>query len=141
MRCKCGKEISEGRFRLGIRTCLECGVIDARLEIERKSKRIAPAYNKGGLVYMGDETVAAENLRNSGTAACQGRDVHFTQSTLPAITQSHVKPKQQEPKRIPVPLGFFRLSGNPDTQCFYTEDDPRLSVAIHVVKYPHRKAH
>lgn len=139
MQCKCGKEISKGRAGLGITLCLECGAIDAQAEITRKSHRIAPAYNKGGLVYMGDETVAAENLRNSSTASCQGRDIHFRQAESNPIRKA-TSPKTPEPKRtVPVPLGFFRLSGSKDTQCFYTEDDPRLSNAIHVVKYPHRK--
>lgn len=49
---KCGEEYSDKRAELGYETCLECGNIDALKEIKRKSKCIAPAYNKGAYQYI-----------------------------------------------------------------------------------------
>jgi len=43
----CEEEFAEKRYELGYRTCLKCGEKDAKREITRKSKCIAPAYNKG----------------------------------------------------------------------------------------------
>jgi predicted nucleic acid-binding Zn-ribbon protein len=49
---KCGEEYSDKRAELGYKTCLECGAKDAQKETKRKSKCIAPAYNKGAYQYI-----------------------------------------------------------------------------------------
>lgn len=41
------------RKQLGYNTCLTCGEKQAKKEINRKKKCIAPAYNKGAYQYVG----------------------------------------------------------------------------------------
>ena len=50
---KCGDLYNPKRAELGYRTCLVCGGIAAEKEAHRKSKCIAPAYNKGAYQYVG----------------------------------------------------------------------------------------
>lgn len=71
MQCKCGNSISEARWSMGYRVCLSCGETKAQADILDKSQRIAPAYNKGPLVYMGAPDVAKDNLQ--GSMNSQGR--------------------------------------------------------------------
>jgi hypothetical protein len=73
MLCKCGNDISDQRFDLGFKSCLECGQADALSEIEKKSGRVAVAYSKGPLMYMGAPDVAKANLQ--GTMNAQGRSI------------------------------------------------------------------
>lgn len=49
---KCGEEFSLSRAKLGYKTCLECGEEEAQRETKRKSKCVAPAYNKGAYQYV-----------------------------------------------------------------------------------------
>jgi len=49
---KCGGEVSEKRFEVGYNTCLKCGEAIAQLEIKRKSRQVAVAYNKGPYTYI-----------------------------------------------------------------------------------------
>jgi|TARA_A100001011_G_scaffold381515_1_gene450169 hypothetical protein len=49
---ECGEEYSCKRLQLGYKTCLDCGGISAIREIVRKSKCIAPAFNKGSYTYV-----------------------------------------------------------------------------------------
>jgi hypothetical protein len=44
---ECLEEYSDKRRKLGYKTCLECGDVDAAKEIIRKASCVAPAYNKG----------------------------------------------------------------------------------------------
>ena len=54
---KCGiEEISSGRLALGYKVCLTCGEEEAATESERKSRRVAIAYDKGGYQYITDDT-------------------------------------------------------------------------------------
>lgn len=54
---KCGiEEVSSGRRALGYTTCLTCGEQDAAVESERKTRRVAIAYDKGGYQYITDDT-------------------------------------------------------------------------------------
>ena len=46
------EEVESGRLALGYRTCLTCGEADAKIESERKSRRIAIAYDKGAYQYI-----------------------------------------------------------------------------------------
>lgn len=50
---KCGEPYNPKRKSLGYTTCLSCGDIAAEKESLRKSKCIAPAYNKGAYQYIG----------------------------------------------------------------------------------------
>jgi hypothetical protein len=49
---ECGEEYNYKRLQLGYKTCLDCGSISAIREIVRKSKCIAPAFNKGSYTYI-----------------------------------------------------------------------------------------
>jgi hypothetical protein len=131
MQCRCGQYIETRRFNTGAKTCLACGELDAQKEIAKKSKRIAPAYNKGGLVYMGSVDVAAQNLKNSSKNNYQGIEAFVTPDTTSPVRDTS-KPIGSRRK---VALGFFRLSGSLDNVFFYEEDDERLEKAIHVVRY------
>lgn len=48
----CGELYNYKRRQLGYKTCLDCGDISAMREIIRKSTCIAPAFNKGGYMYI-----------------------------------------------------------------------------------------
>lgn len=48
----CGELYNYRRQQLGYKTCLECGDISAMREIIRKSTCVAPAFNKGGYMYI-----------------------------------------------------------------------------------------
>jgi hypothetical protein len=48
--------ISEGRLALGYDICLTCGELEAQVESEHKSRRVAIAYDKGGYQYITEET-------------------------------------------------------------------------------------
>mgnify|MGYP001329088543 CR=1 FL=1 len=50
---ECWEEYNPKRKALGYRTCLECGDANATIEIARKAKCTAPAYNKGAYQYVG----------------------------------------------------------------------------------------
>ena len=50
--CKCGEEISDARYALGIYVCLDCGEEKASLQKEKKSKRLVILYSKGGYQYL-----------------------------------------------------------------------------------------
>jgi len=128
--CKCGQPISEARAKLAD-TCLQCGQKAAEAEIKAKSSRIGVAYNKGGLVYLGDETVAKQALRD--TMGAQGRstaalgfDVTPIAPTAPApITEAKVVVASKK-KRLPT-IGILWLDG----QAYSVTDrnDPRLARA------------
>ena len=49
----CGKEFSPKRKALGYKHCLQCGDNYASKEAARKSKCVAPAFNKGAYQYIG----------------------------------------------------------------------------------------
>lgn len=49
----CGVEFNPKRLRLGYEYCLECGDGYAAKETIRKSKCVAPAFNKGAYQYVG----------------------------------------------------------------------------------------
>ncbi len=53
MKCKkCNELINPKRAKLGYTTCLACGQQEAELLKEQRRERIAPAYNKGPLMYI-----------------------------------------------------------------------------------------
>ena len=59
--CKvCDDEYSDRRKALGYRTCLDCGQEAAEKEILRKAKGSAPAYNKGGYMYISSVKMAKD---------------------------------------------------------------------------------
>ena len=45
---------------MGYKTCLDCGEANARVEIARKAKCTAPAFNKGAYQYVGSIEAARE---------------------------------------------------------------------------------
>ena len=49
---ECGDEVNPRRVALGHPLCLECGEEKAQAEILRKQGQSAPAYNKGGYMYI-----------------------------------------------------------------------------------------
>jgi ribosomal protein L37AE/L43A len=52
--CKiCSKEFSNKRKKIGYDTCLNCGDKVAHAEAIRKSKCVAPLFNKGAYQYIG----------------------------------------------------------------------------------------
>lgn len=53
---ECEDEYSDKRLALGYDTCLECGRKEAIQEARRKAKRVAPLFNKGGYMYLSDDT-------------------------------------------------------------------------------------
>lgn len=50
---KCQDEYNPKRLAIGYRTCLDCGGQAANIEMARKAKCSAPAYNKGAYQYVG----------------------------------------------------------------------------------------
>jgi len=54
----CWDEYPVERKDLGYKTCLECGEANARVEIARKAKCTAPAFNKGAYQYVGSVEAA-----------------------------------------------------------------------------------
>lgn len=50
---ECGAQYSAKRKALGYTTCLDCGAAEANKEMERRSKCVAPAFNKGAYQYVG----------------------------------------------------------------------------------------
>ena len=57
---ECGDDFSPKRYKLGYRTCIECGEKKAQIEILRKSRCIAPAYNKGAYMYVTSSQMAKD---------------------------------------------------------------------------------
>jgi hypothetical protein len=49
---ECDEEYPDARKALGYETCLECGQELAQIEIESRKLRIAPAFNKGPIMYI-----------------------------------------------------------------------------------------
>lgn len=60
MLCICGESINPKRVELGYTTCLNCGERDALKESKRKSRSIAPAYNKGTYQYVTSKAMAKD---------------------------------------------------------------------------------
>lgn len=50
----CGDFFSPRRQALGYKTCLACGEVNIRPQIENMRKQCAPAYNKGTYQYITD---------------------------------------------------------------------------------------
>lgn len=57
--CKtCLEEYPDARKALGYSTCLQCGDVDAQKEIAYRRTCLAPAYNKGPVMYVGSRELA-----------------------------------------------------------------------------------
>ena len=54
----CGEPYNPKRARLGYRTCLKCGEKEAEVEVARRAKCVAPAFNKGAYQYVGSRSDA-----------------------------------------------------------------------------------
>ena len=54
------EEYSDRRKALGYSTCLDCGQEAAEREILRKARCTAPAYNKGGYMYISSVNMAKD---------------------------------------------------------------------------------
>ena len=57
---ECGDEFNPRRFALGFYTCLKCGDNEAARQILHKSRCTAPAYNKGGYMYITSKSMAKD---------------------------------------------------------------------------------
>ena len=57
---KCYENFNPRRLELGYRTCLNCGGRAALVEKARKAKCSAPAYNKGGYMYISSVKMAKD---------------------------------------------------------------------------------
>ena len=57
---ECGDNFNPKRFKLGYRTGIECGEEIAQIEMVRKSRCIAPAYNKGAYMYVTSSQMAKD---------------------------------------------------------------------------------
>ena len=57
---ECGEEYNPKRAALGYKTCLDCGQGNAEREILRKSRCVAPAYNKGAYMYVSSSAMARD---------------------------------------------------------------------------------
>lgn len=56
-RCSvCDAPYSPKRKELGYTTCIRCGASIASKIAEARQGRVAPGWNKGGLIYITDET-------------------------------------------------------------------------------------
>lgn len=123
-KCSCGADIAPGRQSLGFSTCLACGDKEAQQEITAKKGRVAVAYNKGGLQYMGDAEVAARNLR--GTMGAQGRNQVTPNEDgvrlVPVKVQALPKPKVRRKQ-----IGIAWIDGQP--YAIFDRNDPRLAKA------------
>lgn len=131
-KCRCGNDIAAKRFQLGNRTCMECGEREAAVEIEAKQKRVAVAYNKGGLQYMGAPDVARNNLQ--GTMAAQGRSVVNIEghNVVPVPTQkSPVKFRNDNSKHVRNAIGIAYIYNDP--YWVYSRQDPVLARATRTV--------
>jgi hypothetical protein len=51
--CKCGEDIEVARWNLGLRKCLDCGELDAQMEIQAKRSRVMQMH-KSNAVYVGN---------------------------------------------------------------------------------------
>ena len=51
---QCYSVYPDKRLSLGYKTCIVCGDKEACKEVIRKSKCIAPLFNKGGYQYIGN---------------------------------------------------------------------------------------
>ena len=54
----CGEEFPIRRKELGYKTCIVCGDKFARKEAIRKSKCVAPLFNKGAYQFIGNASEA-----------------------------------------------------------------------------------
>lgn len=123
MRCiRCGGNVADARAALGVNTCLRCGDKAADQEILAKRNRVAVAYNKGGLMYLGDPSVAAQTLRD--TMGAQGRSVATLAFTVSGTSRSSRRTKRKAP---PKSLGIMWVKGQP--QYIFTEDQPMKAGA------------
>ena len=114
---------------------MECGERNAQAEIQRKMQRIAPAYNKGPLSYMGDEVVAKQNLQGSMNA--QGRSTASLHSTLPIATITS-RVSCRDPKISNTPkrgrsIGVMWIDGDP--VAIFDRNDPRINKATRKAFY------
>ncbi len=57
---ECGEYYNPKRRDLGYYTCLDCGDSAALKQIAYKSKCTAPAYNKGGYMYITSASMAKD---------------------------------------------------------------------------------
>ena len=56
----CEEDVPSGRVALGYNTCLECGAKEAKRETYRKSRCVAPAFNKGAYQYVTSKSMARD---------------------------------------------------------------------------------
>jgi len=123
--CKEPLHTSESKARkrwvLGYKTCMACGSKEADKEIEAKSKRIAPAFNKGGYTYLGDPETAKRMVLDVG----RKDGMSFQQAAPTRIVAKMVKPDTKVHSRHK-PIGQYR-SGK-DWIFIYTDEDLQAKI-------------
>jgi hypothetical protein len=88
--CRCGREYSEERARLGFDRCLECGGDEAAAEIARRARMIVPISHKSGYTYLGPDWATQRQRLLEGSA-----------KTPPTETDGQSIGRAAEPKRLP----------------------------------------
>lgn len=129
--CRCGEWISPKRVSLGFKTCLKCGEAEAKKEIDAKSKRVAPDYNKGGYVYQGDAETAKRKMREgTGMKNVQlSIDPYINPVTTP-VAKPNLKQEVEKKKRKAI--GTYYLNG--DAYVWYEGDDPKALGATRMAR-------
>jgi hypothetical protein len=119
MKCSgCKLDVEIGRAKLGLHLCMVCGDVQARQSIREKQKYVAPAFNKGGLQYIGGAD-AKRNMLDAGRKT--------TADATPLQTTSGVVRKQvvvTRRKRV----GVAYLANGDRRTIFEGEDCSRWQV-------------
>jgi hypothetical protein len=93
--CRCGREYSEERARLGFDRCLECGGIEAAAEIARRARMIAPISHKSGYTYLGPDRASQRQRLLEGSAKTPPMETGH-QPIGRAAEPRRVRPRQYE---------------------------------------------
>jgi hypothetical protein len=88
--CRCGREYSQERARLGFERCLECGGDEAAAEIARRARMIVPISHKSGYTYLGPDRSTQRRRLLEGSA-----------KTPPMETGRQAVGRAAEPRRVP----------------------------------------
>ena len=131
-KCICGAPIASARWDLGIKKCLACGQKEAEREIGIKKTQVGPAFNKGGMQYLGGSNFK-QNMLDAGrkTSAYDIVDMHIdTEHNVVRATASVKTSKKQKP------IGLVYVEGQ--AYSIYSEDDPRLKTATRYAIFDRR---
>lgn len=122
MRCKfCASKVEDARARANILTCSVCGDTYAKIDIASKRSQVAPAFNKGGLQFIGGANFS-QALLDAGRK---------TSSEL----NDFVPVASQNPSRVVRVRRKVGVMWTPNGDCFslYAGDDPAMRGASRFV--------